>query len=256
MCPLLFSSAVASRNPEGGIAADPLRVDRGAAGLRSAAAIIVLGFAPLVAQAACSDEPKAKVDWSGCEKQRLIMGKANLQGARLGGAQFDGSDFAQANLAGADLSKSSLDRVRLSGADLAGANMVQATAYRTNFSTAKLVGADLSKAELIRANFKSADLTNANLERAELLRITLEGATLTGANLMSTDLSRANLGKAKLGGTKFAHARMFQTRLEDTDLTAAVGLTQAQLDTSCGNAQTRLPAGLKPPSSWPCPKDD
>ena len=253
---LPYFSALTSRNPGGGIAPDRLRAGCGAAGLRSAALVLVLGFSPFAAQAACSDEPKAKVDWSGCEKQRLIMGKANLQGAKLSGTQFDGSDFAQANLAGADLSKSSLDRVRLSGADLAGANMVQATAYRTNFSAAKLVGADLSKAELIRANFKSADLTNANLERAELLRITLEGATLTGANLTSTDLSRATLGKAKLGGTKFAHARMFQARLEDADLTAAVGLTQAQLDTACGNAQTRLPAGLKPPSSWPCPKDD
>ena len=76
--------------------------------------------APMTVQAACKDAPKAGVDWNGCEKQRLMLGKADLKGARIVGAELDGTDLANANLAGADLSRASLDRVRLSGADLGG----------------------------------------------------------------------------------------------------------------------------------------
>jgi len=40
------------------------------------------------------------------------------------------------------------------------------------------------------------------------------------------------------------------------DLSATQGLVQAQLDSACGDKQTRLPAGLKPGASWPCAKEE
>jgi len=36
------------------------------------------------------------------------------------------------------------------------------------------------------------------------------------------------------------------------DLSGVTGLTQAQLDLTCGDPATRLPPGLAPPASWPC----
>ena len=57
-------------------------------------AILVLAFllAPLALHAACTDEPRAGVDWSACEKHRLILRKADLQGAHIDGADLNGSD--------------------------------------------------------------------------------------------------------------------------------------------------------------------
>ena len=48
-------------------------------------------------------------------------------------------------------------------------------------------------------------------------------------------------------------AVLYLTRLDGTDLSAAKGLTQGQVDEACGDAETRLPAGLTAPSAWPCP---
>ena len=119
--------------------------------MRSNALIVVLCLLPVAAHAACKDAPKAGVDWNGCEKQRVMLGKADLRGAKITGADFEGSDLASANMAGADLSGASIERARMTGADLTGAKLVEVNAYRTNFSGAKLVGANLTKAEMIRA---------------------------------------------------------------------------------------------------------
>ena len=232
----------------------PLAASR-SIGRRWAAVLYLLCVTPFAAHAKCTDAPAAGVDWSGCEQNRVIMRKAELQGARLGGATMDGSDLAQANLSGADLTRASVERARFSGANLERAKLVRLLAYRTNFSGARLVGADLTKAELARANLASTDLSGANMEKAEFQRATLEGATLTGANLTGADLARTNLAKAKLGGARMAQARLFLTRLEGVDLSGALGLSQSQLDSACGNSQTRLPTGLKAPPSWPCPAE-
>jgi len=65
-----------------------------------------------------------------------------------------------------------------------------------------------------------ANLTNASLSSARLINADLSGAILLGANLSGADLSRAR------------------------------NLTQTQLDAACGDANTKLPEGLKPPK--PC----
>lgn len=111
--------------------------------------------------------------------------------------------------AGCDLSGAYLRVARIAGADLA--------------------GADLSAADLISADLGRTDLTGANLTNAYLVRASLVGATLTGARFDGTILAR--------------------THIEDTDLTGAIGLTQAQLRLACGNANTKLPPGL---SVKPC----
>ena len=94
---------------------------------------------------------------------------------------------------------------------------------------ANLAGADLSKADLISADLGRTDLTGADLTNANLIRASLVGATLTGTQMQEAILTR--------------------THVEDTDLTGAIGLTQAQLRLACGNANTKLPPGL---SVKPC----
>jgi uncharacterized protein YjbI with pentapeptide repeats len=110
------------------------------------------------------------------------------------------------------------------GCDLSGAHLRVA-----RIAGAKLAGADLSEADLISADLGQTDLTGADLTDANLIRASLVGATLTGARLNGANLTR--------------------THIEDTDLTGAVGLTQAQVRLACGNANTKLPPGL---SAKPC----
>ena len=66
-------------------------------------------------------------------------------------------------------------------------------------------------------------------------------------------LSRALLQEATFQGPiDLTGAFMFLTRIEGIDLTKATGLQQTQADQACGDANTKLPDGLKVPATWPC----
>jgi uncharacterized protein YjbI with pentapeptide repeats len=66
----------------------------------------------------------------------------------------------------------------------------------------------------LATDFAGANLSGAHLTNADLRGSNLRGANLTDANLSNTDLTGTNV-------------------------------TQLQLDSACGSAGTKLPAGLK-----------
>jgi uncharacterized protein YjbI with pentapeptide repeats len=49
-------------------------------------------------------------------------------------------------------------------------------------------------------------------------------------------------------GAKFKNANLAKANFSGSDLSTATGLTQAQLDAACGDAETRLPKGLSLPA--------
>jgi uncharacterized protein YjbI with pentapeptide repeats len=69
-------------------------------------------------------------------------------------------------------------------------------------------------------------------------------ANFSGATFRGTDLSGANLAHANLDGADLTGAITTITSFKGTDLTRAKGLTQAQLDAACGDAETKVPGGL------------
>ena len=72
------------------------------------------------ALAKCRDRPKPGVDWTRCEKERLILRAADLSGAVLERTDLSESDMTDAKLTGAKLMQANLARTRLHGADLSG----------------------------------------------------------------------------------------------------------------------------------------
>lgn len=140
----------------------------------------------------------------------------------------------------ADLSGQRLVAKDLRGANLFTANLRSASLGFANLSSANLGFANLSGAMLNFANLSGAKLVNTNLKGAHLLGADLSGAFLYGANLSgaelySADLSGANLFTANLSGADLSGAKLSGAHLN---------LTQEQLDTACGNADTKLPEGL------------
>jgi uncharacterized protein YjbI with pentapeptide repeats len=82
-----------------------------------------------------------------------------------------------------------------------------------------------------------------------------QSAKLTGVDFSYSNLSRARLSGLDLQGVNLARSYLYLTQLNDANLSGATGLTQDQLDMACGNAGTKLPAGLSPPQSWPCAEE-
>jgi uncharacterized protein YjbI with pentapeptide repeats len=105
-------------------------------------------------------------------------------------------------------------------------------------------GCNLEGADLSNTCVKAHDLHGANFDAANATLMCMSYANFAGATFRGTDLSGANLAHAMLDGADLTGARMTITSIKGTDLTHAKGLTQAQLDAACGDAETKVPAGL------------
>jgi len=134
-------------------------------------------------------------------------------GARVrGGASCTGCDLFQIDLAYQNVSGRNFSGSRIRQADL-----TIAIADRTNFSGANLSLTNMFGMRATRANFAGANLSGATLVGAHLGGARMTGAVLTGANASGAEMADA------------------------------VGLTQEQLNTACGDATTTLPAGMTIP---------
>ncbi|MGZ5988045.1 MAG: pentapeptide repeat-containing protein, partial [Rhizomicrobium sp.] len=70
-------------------------------------------------------------------------------------------------------------------------------------------------------------------------------ANFSRATFRGADLSGANLAHAILDDADLTGAVMAITSLKGTDLTRVKGLDQKQLEQACGDADTKVPAGMK-----------
>lgn len=79
-------------------------------------------------------------------------------------------------------------------------------------------------------DFKRANLTGADFSMAFLIAANLEGCLLHRANFLGADMRDANI--------------------KNTDLSSCFFLTQMQVNSALGNANTKLPSNLALPASW------
>ncbi|MGQ0534419.1 MAG: pentapeptide repeat-containing protein [Caulobacteraceae bacterium] len=129
-------------------------------------------------------------------------------------------------------------RVR-DGASCANCDLFQISlAYQSiagrNFTGARIRQADLSLAIADRARFHGANMSLVNFF----------GARLTGADLTDANLEGASLVGAYFGGARMSGAVLTGANLSGAELASAVGLTQMQLNTACGDRTTILPQAM------------
>lgn len=105
-------------------------------------------------------------------------------------------------------------------------------------------GCNLQGADLTNTCVKAHDLSGADFDGANATLMCMSYANFSGASFRGTNLSGANLAHADLDGANLTGAETTITSFKGTDLSRAKGLTQAQLDAACGDAQTRAPAGM------------
>jgi uncharacterized protein YjbI with pentapeptide repeats len=229
------------------------------------------------AEAACQDRPRPHVDWTGCSRSMLMLGGDDLTEGVFSRAMLTSTGFRRSKLAGAKLDEAELSFTRFEDADLSGADLSKAVGWRANFTRthldhanfsgadlsrailveAKIAGADFRKAEVNRGDFSRADLSGADFSKAEAARAVFTEATLSGARFTYAALARADLKKLDLAGVDLTGAYLFLAQLDGADLSRASGLKQDQLSLACGTSETKLPAGMVQPDSWPCrPESD
>ena len=104
---------------------------------------------------------------------------------------------------------------------------------------------DLRGADLSHECVKGGDLTGANFDGVTARYMCMSIANFTNATFRNADLSGANLGHSNLTRADLTGAKLAITSIKGANLATAKGLTQSQIDRSCGDAETKLPAGLK-----------
>lgn len=111
--------------------------------------------------------------------------------------------------------------------------------YAVSFEGLDLRGAELKNLNLDNMNFEDSSLRNADLEGGSFRAADFEDADMRGSDLKDSDLRDASFEGARMKGTDLDRAD-----LRGADLRLALGLKQGQVDNTCANAATRLPAGM------------
>lgn len=133
-------------------------------------------------------------------------------------------------------------RVR-AGASCAGCDLFQIDLSYQNVSGRNFTGSRIRQADFTIAIADRANFTGANLSLTNMFGARVTGANFTGANLDGASLVGVHFGSARMTG-----ARMEGANLSGAELANAQGLTQAQLNTACGDATTTLPQGMTIPA--------
>lgn len=200
---------------------------------------------------------------------RIVASSSSCAQCDLSGKRMNGMTMKNANFAGSLFNNSNLSGGKLHGSDLTGAHFRKAMMYGVTGEQVIMRGAVLEDATLTEANLSHSSMRQANLHRAEMARGVFhdndfQSANLIGASAASVDFTRSNFDRARMdninltgatldagqftgvrfGFANFSDATVLETNFSDADLTHVVGLTQVQLDTACGNMNTRLPDGL------------
>lgn len=95
-----------------------------------------------------------------------------------------------------------------------------------------------------------ADLFKADLSWAKLNGVYLFRAVLAQADLVKADLSWADLRATNLREAHLREATLFRANLSEANLSGAIGLTEGQINSTEGDADTRLPKGIHRPAHW------
>jgi uncharacterized protein YjbI with pentapeptide repeats len=119
----------------------------------------------------CRQTAGPDVNWSGCDKQGMLLTGVELTSANLGQTRFNGAQLDDANLSYA----------KLQGADFSFANLANA-----RLISADLQNADLSQADLTHADLRYADLRGAKLDEATLQGTLFDHATWLDGRVCAT----------------------------------------------------------------------
>jgi uncharacterized protein YjbI with pentapeptide repeats len=188
--------------------------------------------------------PDADLAGAGFLMMDTPIGAADLQGANLTGADFDGNvldgtNLADANLTGADLAGSTLESVNVSGAQFAGADFFQLRMYTYSLDGITAVSgqaASLPKDWSQAGNYFFGPTVNAY--DAELANLNLTGADLWAADLENADLTGTNLNGADLYGAGFT------TVVGGSDIICPDGTNSNADGDSCMNHLTSVPVAF------------
>lgn len=127
----------------------------------------------------------------------------------------------------------------------AGRSCIGCNLFQADFDYENISNRNLSRSRLRQADMTAAEADRSNFSRADLSIANLYGIRATGANFSGANLSQASLVGGYFSGANFTGAILSGADLSGVEARSARGLTQAQLNSACGDETTELPRGLR-----------
>lgn len=191
----------------------------------------------------------AHCDLSGRTLTGMTLRDSNFTGAQFNRANLSGGNFDRSDLSSTQFKRAFLARVEGQSVNMANASFQDATMTEAKFDDAILTNSDMQRADISRANFTRSDFADANLTSATAPNVNFEGSQFVNARFDHMNLRNAKLDEAKFTSVKFGNAvligaTMVGADFSKADLSEVQGLQQVQLDSACGDSETRLPIGL------------
>ncbi len=147
--------------------------------------------------------------------------------------------------------KLDLGFANLSKSNLSGANLSDSNLDHTDFGEANLVYVRLGNARINKANFTKSDLTNAffsdprdNRVRTVIKDTSFRNAVLVDANFFNTRIISSDFSGSNLAGANFHNATLTDVNFSGVDLSRIRLLKINQLESVCGNNETKMPPGF------------
>ena len=129
-----------------------------------------------------------------------------------------------------------------------GANCPNCNLFQADLGGLVLKGRDYAGARLRQADLSLAVMNRSRFAKADLRDVEAYGALFSGADFTGANLTNAGLVGTYLQGARFAGATLTGANFSGAEMDRATGLTQARLNTACGDSATRLPPGLTIPA--------
>ncbi len=153
----------------------------------------------------------------GVDLSRIQLGQSGTPGSSLFNLVLDGIDLSGVKLKSANLNQANFQNSRFRGMGEDGRwdtfDDVMADLSQAQLQQANLTDANLSRVMMNRTDLSRATLNRANLSNARLYEAKLNSTQLVGADLRNAVLEQASLTGADLGDAKLNEANLYAARL-------------------------------------------
>ena len=116
--------------------------------------------------------------------------------------------------------------------------------FQADYSNREMKGRNFAGARLRQSDLSLSVMNRTSFARSDLRDVNAYGGVFSSANFSGADLTNATFVGAYLEGSNFAGARMAGANFSGAEMSKVAGLSQAQLNTACGDSSTLLPRGM------------